>query len=109
MEVGMEMVAVCAVLVVFGIGYNWLVERIEADDGERGYLSLLVVGGVLITLGAYALLRGIGAGLEVALLFAASGTPMIVGSIAREMRDRRQVNRRMREWVSGNTQDHRRV
>jgi hypothetical protein len=75
-------------LVAFGVGYNWLVGWLEQHDYQHGFVSLLVVAGVLVTLAGAALIVGLPAALWVAACFVCSGTPMIIGSIVRYVRRR---------------------
>jgi len=81
-------IAVSAALVTFGIGYNALVERLEREIPDHGYTSILVVGGVVVTLIGAAFLVGLTNALLVGLCFAASGLPMIAGSMYRFIRRR---------------------
>jgi hypothetical protein len=75
-------------LLMFGLVYNELVQRIGRR--KEGYTSLLVVGGVLITLGGVALVSWQCAVLTLSA-FAASGLPMTLGSIYRHIRSREQA------------------
>jgi len=81
------LIIVWLVLFIYGIGYNSLVAWIEARRYSEGFVWLMVVLGVLATLGGLAVLN-----LNAALLalgcFAASGTPMAAGSIWRYWRER---------------------
>ena len=81
-----RLVAVVAALVIFGIGYNALVDRLEREVPDHGYASFLVAGGVLATLAGAAFLIGLADVLLVGLCFAASGAPMIAGSVSRWLR-----------------------
>lgn len=71
-------------LVVFGVLYNTLVAK--AEQTETGYTAFLVVGGVVVTVAATAPLIGWQAAMVVGLAFAASGLPMVIGSMARYVR-----------------------
>jgi len=95
----MELAAVLMGLLLFGIGYNWFVTRLEQGGHDRGYTSLLVVVGVMVTLAGALVVVGWWAVLVVALCFVASGTPMIVGSIARYTRERAAEARLVREMI----------
>lgn len=86
-DVGVLVTAVLG-LVLFGIVYNTLVQFTQTKGFLDGYHSLSVVVGVLITLGVLALISWPSALLAL-ILFAASGTPMIVGSIWRYMQRRK--------------------
>lgn len=90
--------AVFGALVVFGIGYNAFVAWAERKGYTEGYLSLVVALGVAVTLAGIAVLN-----IEAALLalgaFAASGTPMIIGSIWRYLRRRAEAHKAMIEEI----------
>jgi len=73
-------------LFLFGWGYNALVHWL--DDLQEGYTSILVVGGVCATLIGLAILDA-RAALLTAILFVASGLPMITGSIWRTIQMRK--------------------
>lgn len=81
-------------LFAFGLAYDGLVGWLERQGHHRGIVSLLVVGGVLVTLGVvWAALTGrtMQADLVLAYLlagFTASGLPMIVGSLWRNAKER---------------------
>lgn len=73
----------------FGFAYDRWVASLEDDGRDRGYTSILVVGGTLVTLAGQAMLQGPRAAVETAMLFVASGTPMIFGSINRHVNARK--------------------
>ena len=79
--------AVLLGLILFGIGYNFLVDWMSSKKYAEGYMSLLVAFGVFGTLVGLSFISW-----PIAILclagFVASGLPMIVGSIARYMRKR---------------------
>lgn len=81
-------------LFMFGWAFNALVNGL--GDLKEGYTSLLVVGGVLITLLGVALISWQCALLTLAM-FAASGTPMIIGEVIRSVRRREEVLKALRE------------
>lgn len=81
-------------LFFFGLAFNGLVNAL--DERKSGYVSLLVAGGVLITLGGVAIVSWQCALLALAM-FAASGTPMIIGEAARAVRKREAALRVLRE------------
>lgn len=74
--------AVYLALVLFGIGYNLLVAWLERRGYSRGMTSLLVVAGVVVTVGMTAVIN-LAFALITAGAFIASGVPMIFGSLAR--------------------------
>lgn len=78
--------AVYMALLLFGIGYNWLTSLAEKTGFIKGYTSLFVVGGVVITLAATAVISPAFA-LVAALAFVFSGAPMIIGSMIRHKRE----------------------
>ncbi len=78
------------VLFMFGVGYNELTAWLERQGYDRGYTALLVVGGVLVTLLAGAVVVGVQVAMIMFGCFVASGMPMIVGSIQREARKRKE-------------------
>lgn len=69
-------------LLLFGIGYNYLVQYLQAKHYTEGFDSLLVAGGVTVTLLGLAILSWQSAVLAFGA-FVCSGLPMIVGSIMR--------------------------
>ena len=75
-------------LVLFGCGYNALTKWLERNKFERGFVSLLVAGGAAVTVLAAGFLIGFEQSLIVLACFAASGLPMMVGSVARYIADR---------------------
>ena len=81
---------------VFGFVYNLLVCWLERHNYDEGYTSLLVVGGVGVTLGGMALIDWRAALLGLGL-FAASGFWMVVGSVARYVRRRQRAQEAFRE------------
>jgi hypothetical protein len=83
-------------LLAFGTLYNALVAWAEREGYTEGYLSLVVAVGVAVTLGGFAILS-IDAALLALVCFAASGTPMIIGSIWRYLRRRAEARKAMIE------------
>ena len=97
-------ILVWLVLFIFGLGYNAVVAYLERHEMEKGYVSFLVAGGVLVTL----LLGGIVAGWDTAVvylvMFSASGLAMIVGSVLRhaqqQSREREYFRQMARESLN---------
>jgi NADH:ubiquinone oxidoreductase subunit 3 (subunit A) len=87
---GSNLFLIYLVLFVFGVEYNELVAWLERQGYDRGYTALLVVGGVLVTLLGVSALIGFEAAAIVLGSFVASGMPMIVGSMQREARKRKE-------------------
>lgn len=83
-------------LLLFGIGYNYLVEWLEQHGFEEGYTAILVVGGVLVTLLASIPLVGVETFLTVLAYFAVSGLPMVLGSWQRYCKRRNQEREQAR-------------
>jgi len=85
-------------LFAFGVAYNALVAWLERKGYTEGYLSLITAFGVFVTLAGVATLS-----VQAALLalgaFAASGTPMIIGSIVRYLRKREEMKRSIIEEI----------
>jgi uncharacterized membrane protein len=92
MEMGdvRDLVIVLMTLLGFGAVYNQLVAWLENQEGEEGYTAFLVVGGTLVTLAGAAVLVGLEAALVVLACFAASGTPMVLGSAWRYIQERQK-------------------
>jgi hypothetical protein len=86
-----------ASLASFGCWFNLFVARMERNGTDRGFTAFLVVAGVSVTGGVYALMvwdiREI---LLLLLCFGASGIPMIVGSVHRFNQERRKREERKR-------------
>ena len=81
--------AVLFALACFGWAYNRWIEQLEAKGHDRGYLSFLVVLGVLVTGVGYGLVVGSLAHMVVLVVcFGCSGMPMIIGSVQRAVRQR---------------------
>lgn len=81
-------------LVLFGIGYNALIAWAEKQGYMEGFVSFTVVLGVMVTLGGMAILDYQGA-LLCLCCFAASGFPMIIGSISRYLISRKESQKAM--------------
>jgi len=94
--------AVFLALALFGIGYNALVSWMIRRGYTEGYLSLVVAFGVLVTLCGAAILS-IQAALIALGAFAASGTPMIIGSIVRYIKAREYIKRAIIEEIHDQT------
>lgn len=96
-------VALYLLLVMFGIGYNLLIAWLEEKHYLNGYTSLAVVVGVLVTVGMTAVISWQFA-LITAGAFLASGTPMILGSTWRHIRERERELERLRDQVRNGDQ-----
>lgn len=90
--------ATLAGLFFFGVAFNMLVHSL--DGRHEGYTALLVVAGVLVTLGGVALICWQAAAICLAA-FAASGTPMVLGDIWRAVQRRERVLEAMRGASTG--------
>ncbi len=88
MENGIKLFLVMTGLFIFGTGYNELVAWLEKNKHDRGYTAFLVVGGVVATLMGLWVLEGAGVFLSGLALFAASGLPMVIGSMYRSSKAR---------------------
>lgn len=83
-------------LLLFGILYNQVVEWLERRGYTEGYMSLIVAFGVAMTLAGVSMLS-IQAALITLGAFAASGVPMIAGSIIRYVRKREAAQKAILE------------
>jgi len=90
-----QILGVLIALLLFGVYFNQFVAWLERKRYTEGFLSLIVATGVGGTLIGLAILSIEAAALALAC-FAASGTPMIVGSIVRYVRAREAAQKRMR-------------
>jgi len=82
-------ILVFAMLVVFGLLYNLLVEYVQSQlPQQHGVTAWLVAGGVLITLVGLYMLTDMRTFLLAVLCFACSGIPMIAGSMGRFFKKR---------------------
>lgn len=97
--------AVYLALVLFGIGFNYLTAHAEKTGYIHGYSSIFVTAGVLVTLAGLAVFNVLFALLALGA-FAASGTPMVIGSIARYMDERkRHIDQLKQEARDGNSKE----
>ena len=93
--------AAMGALVVFGAGYNVLVDWLERRGYEEGYVGLLVVVGAFVTLLGLWWVYDLAVFLTALGLFAASGGPMVAGSILRHVRARERGMAAVRDEVVG--------
>lgn len=80
------MITVLIGLVLFGVLYNALVDRLRLQGYVEPYTALWVTGGVLITILGIHVLDSFSdepAAVLALMAFTASGTPMIIGDIHR--------------------------
>lgn len=108
MEKGMTVGMVLVALGICGFGYDRLTAYLERTGMDRGYTAILVVGGVLFTLLGSIFTIGLSNVLLVLASFAASGLPMVVGSMLRHAQARRAtelaVGRLTQEILNDDTQ-----
>ena len=86
-----------AMLFVFGIGYNALVAWVYRQAPDHGYTAFLVAGGVIATLAGFAFLASLEMTMLILACFAASGLPVIIGSVLRQLQQRARVARALEE------------
>lgn len=86
---------IMAALAVLGYVYDQIVAKLEQQGYAEGFVSLLVVAGVGFTLAGVAVIDYKAALLTLAA-FAASGTPMIAGSIWRYWKKRKREQEKVR-------------
>lgn len=91
MKTGNEMVWLVIILggLQFGVLYNFFVNWLEKQDAMQGATSIIVAGGVAITLALSIPIIGFTNALSVLLIFVATGIPMIVGDWIRFVKKRR--------------------
>lgn len=87
-------------LLLFGIAYNALTAWAEKSGFIKGYTALFVVGGVLVTVAATAIIN-LAFALVVIGSFVASGTPMVIGSMIRHRRAEMEALRKARAEARG--------
>lgn len=86
-------------LFVFGTAFNWFISRAHARKLTEGYTALLVVFGTLVTIGGIHMLSlfwQAPPALLAIIAFAASGTPMVIGDIARYLQMRERERKELR-------------
>ena len=88
-------------LFIFGLIYNALVAWLERTHRDQGYKSTLVIAGTLVTILLVAPLIGPRNTARTIAAFAASGTPMTIGSIWRHTRRRRNAQQRAYRLLLG--------
>lgn len=81
----MEIRLICVMvgLFVVSVGYDRFIGYVEGRGHDRGYMAFIVALGVLYTLAGACIIIGWLPALIVLACFAASGTPMIAGSVSR--------------------------
>lgn len=89
-----QVLAVYGGLLVFGVLYNLLIHYLEKRGYLEGFVSIAVAAGCLVTVIGTALIVWQFAFLLLGA-FVMSGSPMIVGSIYRYVRNRERSQRRM--------------
>lgn len=94
--------AVYLALLIFGIVFNQITEWAEKRGYAQGYLSLFVSFGVGMTVLATAIISPLFALITLGA-FVASGTPMILGSIWRHVRNREREIEALRKEAHGDT------
>jgi len=100
-ESGLNTVTVIYIfLLLVGIIFDQAVSYMERHGYLRGYTALMVAVGVGFTVGSLAILSPVWALITLGA-FIASGTPMMVGSIYRHVRDREQELERLRNEAKG--------
>ena len=86
-------VPILLALAAFGYIYNRWVDSLERQGHDRGYMSFIVALGCAVTLAGAGFIVGLEATLWALVCFAASGIPMIAGSVGRYCRARAQQKR----------------
>lgn len=91
---------VVGLLLLFSLGYNWLIARIADAVPDHGYTAIWVIGGTLVTILATVPLIGWTAAITILAAFAVSGSAMTVGSIQRHLARRKRDLDRQRSELS---------
>ncbi len=91
-----DVLALYVILLLLGIGYNLAIGWLERQKYIEGFVSIFVAIGVIFILGGVAALNW-QAALLVFGAFVFGGTPMIIGSIWRYMKARREGQQRDRQ------------
>ena len=86
-------------LMLFGTLYALFVNRYFDHLQEGGFMSLVVVVGVLITLAGVAFIYW-PAAIVVLICFTASGFPMVIGDVVRAIKKRERVRNLQRQIVN---------
>jgi hypothetical protein len=97
MELETELIVTLIGLHVLSWGYDALIGWLERRGYHDGYVSFFVVIGVTYTILATTWLIGIDAVLTLLLAFVASGSPMVLGSIARHLTERKREEDQLRD------------
>lgn len=92
-----ELAATFLGLLVFGVAYNYGIERVKWLKALR--VADQVVIGVLVTILASGFVIGIVHMLQILMLFFASGSPMWIGSLIRAAQDAEQAKQIQKESV----------
>lgn len=100
-----QILAVLLGLFLFGVLYNLWVEYLINRKYVEGYMSLVVAGGVGLTLIGLAILSWQLTVMAI-LGFTASGIPMIIGSFVRYIRMRARDQQSLLESVQLRSQKH---
>lgn len=100
---------VLAVLLLFGVFYDQAVAYMESKFYARGYMAFLVAVGVMATLGGAAVLIGVQAAVLTLACFAASGLPMVIGSVRRYIIERERERRELLEALKDDEAEMRRL
>lgn len=84
---------VLILLAAFGYAYNRIIASLESQGHDRGYMGFIVALGCLATIVGWRLaihnpISDIEPGIWLLACFAASGTPMIIGSVDRHIKAR---------------------
>jgi hypothetical protein len=94
---GNELIIAFFSLAVFGIAYNYAIEKFPWLASRRS--AEQVVGGVFVTLIAGGFVIGWEDTIAMGILFAASGLPMLIGSWARAVRDDEEAKKINKETM----------
>ncbi len=78
LSINLIVVIVLLALLLFGIGYSWIVHTLRRQRPDHGYTAVLVVIGNLAVAAGFSILVGINLTVLLILCMGAAGLPMIV-------------------------------
>jgi uncharacterized membrane protein len=78
LTIDLIVVIVLLALLLFGIGYAWLVHKLREKMPDHGYTAALVVVGNLVVIVFFSVLVGLDLGALLFICMAAAGIPMVI-------------------------------
>lgn len=99
-------IAALVALLAFGHGYNILVTWLHQQSQDHGYTAFLVIGGTLVTMAGLAWIVDLRTALIGLACFAASGSPLIIGSVRRSLQRRAAAIKLLDDQAREALRDH---